>query len=72
MKKVLVQLAATLMLFGACSPVNRAERAVRRAKTLIPSVRCEIVPDAGHMLPVERPEVFAARVLEFVRAVDGA
>ena len=40
----------------------------RRVGDLVAGARCEIVPDAGHMLPVERPEVFAARVFEFVGA----
>jgi pimeloyl-ACP methyl ester carboxylesterase len=60
------------VLFCARSPVNHAASAARRAQELIPGARCEIVPDAGHMLPVEQPETFATRVLEFVREADRA
>ena len=62
----------TLVLLCARSPVNNAARAARRARDLIAGAQCEIVAGAGHMLPVEQPEVFAARVLEFVHAVDDA
>ena len=59
-----------LLLFGGVSPVNHAAAATRRALRLLPDAEAEVVPDAGHMLPVEHPEFFARRVLAFVESVD--
>jgi pimeloyl-ACP methyl ester carboxylesterase len=56
----------TLVLFCDRSPVNRAQRAAQRSRDLIANATVDIVRDAGHMLPVEKPQVFADRVLEFV------
>jgi pimeloyl-ACP methyl ester carboxylesterase len=39
----------------------------RTAETLMPSAHSEIVPGAGHALPVERPDLTAARISEFVQ-----
>ncbi len=60
----------TLILFGQKSPVNNVDRAVARAHVLVAGVATEIVPDAGHMLPVERPTVFTNRVLRFIDEID--
>jgi pimeloyl-ACP methyl ester carboxylesterase len=60
----------TLLLFCGSSPVNHAPRASRRARDLIAGVVTEVVPDAGHMLPVEQPALFAGRVLGFIDDVD--
>jgi len=59
-----------LLLLGARSPVNDAERVAERARRLIPDVQVEIVPDAGHTIPMEQPDVFTSRVLRFVDEVD--
>ena len=53
----------TLILFGEKSPVNNAHRAAERSRNLIADVETEVVPDAGHMLPVEQPTLFTSRVL---------
>jgi pimeloyl-ACP methyl ester carboxylesterase len=60
----------TLVLFGEQSPVNRARRAAERSRDLIANVEIEVVPDAGHMLPVERPGLFTSRVLGFIDEID--
>jgi len=60
-----------LLLFCERSPVNRAPRAVQRSCDLIEGATAEVVPDAGHMLPVEKPALFTDRVLDFVHEVDG-
>ncbi|WP_431882152.1 alpha/beta fold hydrolase [Micromonospora gifhornensis] len=44
-------------------------QAVARAEALIASVRAEIVPGAGHGLPLERPEFVSRRILDFVASV---
>ena len=60
-----------LILFGRKSPVNDVRRAVTRAHDLVAGVATEIVPDAGHMLPVDQPTVFTKRVLGFIEEIDG-
>ncbi len=60
----------TLLLFCEHSPVNHARRATERSRELLANVATEVIPDAGHMLPVEKPELFTSRVLTFIDAVD--
>ena len=60
----------TLLLFCADSPVNHARRAAARSLDVISGAAAEVVPDSGHMLPVEHPELFTDRVLRFIREVD--
>jgi pimeloyl-ACP methyl ester carboxylesterase len=60
----------TLLLLCACSPVNNAQRAADRARRYISSVEVEVVPDSGHMLPIEHPDQFTTRVLSFVDGLD--
>jgi pimeloyl-ACP methyl ester carboxylesterase len=60
-----------LLLFGERSPVNHAHRAAERARRCLPNGETDVVPDAGHMLPVEKPELFTQRVLSFINDIDG-
>ena len=55
-----------LLLFGERSLVTDAARAVDRARGLIANVDAEIVADAGHMLPIEKPDLFTRRLLAFI------
>lgn len=50
------------------SSLLHPRHAVARAQALIPSVRTEIVPGAGHGLPLERPELVNQRILDFIAA----
>jgi pimeloyl-ACP methyl ester carboxylesterase len=59
-----------LLLFGERSLVTDAARAVDRARGLIANVDAEIVADAGHMLPIEKPDLFTRRLLAFIDGVD--
>lgn len=59
-----------LLLFGERSLVTDAARAVDRARGLIANVDAEIVADAGHMLPIEKPDLFTRRLLAFIERVD--
>ncbi|MEU1312205.1 alpha/beta fold hydrolase [Streptomyces cinnamoneus] len=59
--------APALVLLGGKSRVHDARRAERRARGVIPDVRAEVVPGAGHGIPVE---LFNSRVPEFVREVE--
>ncbi|MEM1205486.1 MAG: alpha/beta hydrolase [Acidobacteriota bacterium] len=49
--------AGTLVLFGADDRLFDVHRAAERVRRLAPAARVEIVPDAGHTLPVDQPEV---------------
>ncbi|MCZ7420537.1 alpha/beta fold hydrolase [Verrucosispora sp. WMMA2121] len=55
-----------LLLVAGRSSLLRPHEAVARAQALIPSVRAEIVPGAGHGLPLERPELVNQCVLDFI------
>jgi pimeloyl-ACP methyl ester carboxylesterase len=59
-----------LLLFCGESPVNDTRRASQRSDRLIANVTSELIPDAGHMLPVEQPELFTDRVLSFIHDVE--
>ncbi|GIJ78377.1 Pimeloyl-ACP methyl ester carboxylesterase [Micromonospora phaseoli] len=54
------------LLVGERSSLLHPRRAVSRAQRLIPSVRAEIVPGAGHGLSLERPELVNQLVLDFI------
>ncbi|MEO3929616.1 alpha/beta fold hydrolase [Micromonosporaceae bacterium B7E4] len=58
----------TRLLVGSRSSLLRPEREVARARALIPGVRAEIVPGAGHGLPMERPALVNRLVLDFVES----
>jgi len=60
----------TCLLIGGRSPLTDARHAVDRARRLIDKVHAEIVPNAGHMLPIENPVVFNERVLHFISGID--
>jgi len=62
----------TCLLIGGRSPLTDASRAVDRARRLIDNVDADIVPDSGHMLPVEEPTAFNEHVLHFLGRVDQA
>ena len=58
------------LLIGGRSPLTDASQAVERAGRLLRGVDAEIVPDTGHMLPVENPTLFNERVLRFIDRLD--
>lgn len=60
--------APTLLLHGVDDPL--VDPAGSRAATAaMPSARLVLVPDCGHWLPVEKPEVFLAEVEAFLAAL---
>ncbi len=59
-----------LLIFCDNSPVNHAQRAAERSRRCVPGAETLVVPDAGHMLPIERPELFTETVLAFIDRVD--
>ncbi|MGK5553476.1 alpha/beta fold hydrolase [Actinomadura kijaniata] len=61
-----------LAMFGERSTLLRPREAAGRVRALIPDARTETVAGAGHGLPMERPDVVNARVLEFVAGVTAS
>jgi pimeloyl-ACP methyl ester carboxylesterase len=57
--------APTLIMWGDDDQVNDVEMARLSAK-LVPGAELEIIPGAGHFLPIEKPERFASRVAAFL------
>lgn len=53
------------MLLGARSTLHDAQAVAARLADVVPSWRVEIVPGAGHSLPVEAPDLVAERILTF-------
>jgi pimeloyl-ACP methyl ester carboxylesterase len=64
-KRLYRLVAPTLVLWGAEDRLIPAAYAARWAE-LLPRATVEIIPEAGHMLPYERAEVFAAAVSRFL------
>lgn len=58
----------TLLVVGADDQITPPECLIR-AEEIIPEARLLIVPQAGHMTPLETPAVFNAAVLQFLREV---
>jgi pimeloyl-ACP methyl ester carboxylesterase len=54
-----------LMLIGDQDRLN-PPRVIGQAKRMIPHIEAEIVPNAGHLLSMEQPDLVDARVLEFL------
>lgn len=59
----------TLILWGASDTWLRPEQGERLAREL-PDARLVVLPDAGHLLPEERPERFCALVEAFLAGRD--
>jgi 3-oxoadipate enol-lactonase len=61
----------TLLVVGAEDSFTPPET-MQRMESIIPRSRLLIVPRAGHLVPVESPDLFNAAVLEFLREVAAA
>jgi pimeloyl-ACP methyl ester carboxylesterase len=53
------------VLLGARSALHDAQAVAARLAQITPSWRVEIVPDTGHALPVEAPDLVIERILTF-------
>jgi pimeloyl-ACP methyl ester carboxylesterase len=58
----------TLLLIGQQEALYNPLAAVKRARQLIPTVQAEIVPNAGHDMPVSRAEIVDEKVLAFLKS----
>jgi pimeloyl-ACP methyl ester carboxylesterase len=56
----------TLLLIGAGEKIYNPRKAIDRAQRLMPNLTAEIIPDVGHTLNMEQPEIINARILEFL------
>lgn len=63
-------LAPTLLVCGAEDAITPPD-CLERAEEIIPCARLLIVPGAGHMTPLEAPEVFNRALLEFLQHPPG-
>lgn len=58
----------TMLLIGEREVLYDPKLAVDRAVKLIPSIRAELVPEAGHLLVLEKPELVNRRMVEFLES----
>ncbi len=63
-------LAPTLLVCGAEDAITPPD-CLERAEQVMPCARLLIVPGAGHMTPLEAPEVFNRALLEFLQHPPG-
>jgi pimeloyl-ACP methyl ester carboxylesterase len=56
----------TLLLVGDREVIYNPKAALARANALVPNIRGRLVEDAGHALPMERPETVNRYVSEFL------
>jgi len=55
-----------LLLIGAGEKIYNHQKVIERAQRLIPDLTAEIIPDAGHLLIMDQPEIINSRILEFL------
>ena len=55
-----------LLLIGAGDKIYNPQKATERAQRWMPGLTAEIIPDAGHLLMMDQPEIINARILNFL------
>jgi pimeloyl-ACP methyl ester carboxylesterase len=55
-----------LLLIGAGEMIYNPKKAIERAQRLMPNLTAEIIPNVGHTLNMEQPEIINTRILEFL------
>jgi pimeloyl-ACP methyl ester carboxylesterase len=63
----MVRAPTLLFLGGKDGLVGSALAAARRARRNIPGCEIEVLPEAGHVMSVDEPEVVGARIVDFLR-----
>jgi pimeloyl-ACP methyl ester carboxylesterase len=61
-----------LILLGERSQLYDADLVARRIRSLMPSAQVQVVPAAGHDLPMYAPDALAERAVAFMEAEEGA
>ncbi len=56
----------TLVMLGARSQMYDAAAVAERIRTVMPTARAEIIPGAGHDLPLHSPDLVAASINDFL------
>jgi pimeloyl-ACP methyl ester carboxylesterase len=56
----------TLLLWGEYEAAYNVEKATRRATRLIPNVRVDVIPNSGHTVSDDQPEIVDSRIVEFL------
>lgn len=60
----------TLLLIGDEERIYNPKKAVQRAQRLMPRLSAEIIPNMGHAMIMEQPEVINSRILVFLSAYN--
>jgi pimeloyl-ACP methyl ester carboxylesterase len=55
-----------LLLIGSGEKIYNPRKAIQRAQNWMPDLTAEIIPDAGHLLIMDRQDVINARILKFL------
>jgi pimeloyl-ACP methyl ester carboxylesterase len=58
-------------LLGEKSELHDSRRVLALARALMPVLQGEIIPGAGHSLPVDQADAVSQRILQYI-AVDAA
>lgn len=57
---------AALLLIGSGDKIYNPLKAIQRAQNCVSDLTAEIIPDAGHLLIMDRPDIINARILKFL------
>ena len=55
-----------LLLIGAGEKIYNPKKAIERAQRWMPELSAEIIPEAGHILIMDQPEIINVRILKFL------
>jgi pimeloyl-ACP methyl ester carboxylesterase len=55
-----------LLLIGAGDKIYNPQKAIERAQRWMPDLTAEIIPNAGHLLIMDQPEIINALILKFL------
>jgi pimeloyl-ACP methyl ester carboxylesterase len=61
----------TLVLIGEKEIMHNPQRALKRIRYLLPQSEAELVPNGGHSLNRDQPQIVNARLLEFFESAQG-
>ena len=64
--------APVLLFVAAHSEAFSPTEAARRAETSIPDVEVDVIPDAGHALPLTHTDHVVERMVDFLRHAEAA
>jgi pimeloyl-ACP methyl ester carboxylesterase len=62
--------APTLLLIGENEVIYNPQRALKRASRLIPNLKTELIPNAGHALNIDQRDIINPRVLAFLTETE--